>query len=36
MRTSLIYVETRGDDQQVYGATVFHTLALQDGNWRSA
>jgi 3-phenylpropionate/cinnamic acid dioxygenase small subunit len=29
MRTAQIYLETRGDEQQVYGATVFHTLRVQ-------
>ncbi|BDB26310.1 aromatic-ring-hydroxylating dioxygenase subunit beta [Cupriavidus sp. P-10] len=30
-RTRYIYVETRGDEQQVYACTAEHTLALEDG-----
>ncbi len=34
VRTSFFYVETRGDEQQVYGATAFHTLVVEDGRVR--
>lgn len=34
VRTSFIYVETRGDEQQVFGATAFHTLIVEDGRVR--
>lgn len=34
VRTSQIYVETRGDEQQVYGAVSFHTLVAHDGQLR--
>ena len=30
-RTRYIYVETRGDEQQVYACTAEHTLVWQDG-----
>ena len=34
MRTPFIYMETRGDEQQVYGATALHTLTQVDGKLR--
>ena len=34
MRTPMIYVEARGDEQLVLAATVFHTLVLVDGRLR--
>jgi 3-phenylpropionate/cinnamic acid dioxygenase small subunit len=34
LRTNMIYMETRGDEKQVYGATVHHTLVEQDGRLR--
>ena len=33
-RTSLIYTETRGDDQQQYAVTAYHTLTVVDGRLR--
>ncbi|HMN80947.1 MAG TPA: aromatic-ring-hydroxylating dioxygenase subunit beta [Burkholderiaceae bacterium] len=33
-RTSLIYTETRGDEQQQYAVTVLHTLTMIDGRLR--
>jgi len=30
-RTRYIYVETRGDEQLVYGCTAVHTLVVRDG-----
>ncbi len=33
-RTPFVYLETRGDDQQVYGGVAFHTLVLVDGRLR--
>jgi hypothetical protein len=34
VRTAYVYIETRGEDQQVYGCTAFHTIALVDGRLR--
>ncbi|HVL57922.1 MAG TPA: aromatic-ring-hydroxylating dioxygenase subunit beta [Burkholderiaceae bacterium] len=34
LRTPFIYVETRGDEQQVYAAVASHTLARIDGALR--
>jgi 3-phenylpropionate/cinnamic acid dioxygenase small subunit len=34
MRTPFVYLETRGDDQQVYGGVALHTLMLVDGRLR--
>lgn len=34
VRTPFFYVETRGDEQQVFGATAFHTLVVEDGRIR--
>jgi 3-phenylpropionate/cinnamic acid dioxygenase small subunit len=34
VRTSYTYIETRAEDQQVYGCTAFHTLTLVDGRLR--
>jgi 3-phenylpropionate/cinnamic acid dioxygenase small subunit len=34
VRTAYIYVEARAEDQQVYGCTAFHTLAVLDGQLR--
>jgi len=31
VRTAYLYVESRGEDQQVYGCTSFHTLAVVEG-----
>jgi 3-phenylpropionate/cinnamic acid dioxygenase small subunit len=31
LRTAYLYVETRAEDQQVYGCTAFHTLTVEDG-----
>jgi 3-phenylpropionate/cinnamic acid dioxygenase small subunit len=31
VRTQYIYTETRGDEQQQYACTAFHTLTVQDG-----
>jgi 3-phenylpropionate/cinnamic acid dioxygenase small subunit len=33
-RTPFVYLETRGDDQQVYGGVALHTLVLVDGRLR--
>ncbi|WP_028207505.1 aromatic-ring-hydroxylating dioxygenase subunit beta [Paraburkholderia nodosa] len=33
-RTRYLYVETRGDDQQLYACTAEHTLVLRDGMLR--
>ncbi|MCY1389508.1 2-halobenzoate 1,2-dioxygenase small subunit [compost metagenome] len=30
-RCKYVYIETRGDDQQVFGCTALHTFALRDG-----
>ena len=34
MRTPFVYIETRGDEQQVYGATALHTIVQIDGKLR--
>ncbi len=34
VRTSLIYTETRGDEQQQYAVTSYHTLVWLDGRLR--
>lgn len=34
LRTNMMYVETRGDEKQVYAATVHHTLIEEAGNLR--
>jgi 3-phenylpropionate/cinnamic acid dioxygenase small subunit len=34
VRTPFVYLETRGDDQQVYGGVALHTLVLVDGRLR--
>lgn len=34
IRTSFLYTETRADDQQVYAATAYHTLTVEDGRVR--
>ena len=31
VRTQYLYTETRGDEQQQYACTAFHTLTVQDG-----
>jgi len=31
LRTAYVYVEIRGEEQQTYGCTAFHTLTLVDG-----
>jgi len=33
-RTAGVYVETRGDEQQVYACTTFHTLTMDHGRLR--
>lgn len=34
VRTAYLYIETRAQDQQVYGCTAFHTLTLDQGKLR--
>jgi 3-phenylpropionate/cinnamic acid dioxygenase small subunit len=34
VRTAYVYIETRAEDQQVYGCTAFHTLTLDQGRLR--
>jgi 3-phenylpropionate/cinnamic acid dioxygenase small subunit len=34
VRTAYLYVETRAEEQQVYGCTALHTLTVQDGALR--
>lgn len=34
MRTPFVYIETRGDEQQVYGGIALHTLTQIDGKLR--
>ena len=34
MRTPFVYIETRGDEQQVYGGIALHTLVQIDGKLR--
>lgn len=34
MRTAYTYIETRAEDQQVYGCTAFHTFAMVNGKLR--
>ena len=34
VRTAYLYVEARGEEQQVYACTAFHTLAVADGALR--
>jgi 3-phenylpropionate/cinnamic acid dioxygenase small subunit len=34
VRTPFLYTETRGDEQQVYAGTAFHTLTVRDGRLR--
>lgn len=33
-RTPFLYTETRGDEQQIYAATAFHHLAVEEGALR--
>ena len=34
VRTAFVYLETRGDEQQVYGGVALHTLAMVEGRLR--
>ncbi len=34
VRTAYMYIETRAEDQQVYGCTAFHTITVVDGRLR--
>jgi 3-phenylpropionate/cinnamic acid dioxygenase small subunit len=34
LRTAYVYIETRAEDQQVYGCTAWHTLVVIDGKLR--
>ena len=34
VRTAYVYIETRAEDQQVYGCTAFHTIKMVDGSLR--
>ena len=34
VRTAYVYLEARGDDQQVYGCTARHTLTVEQGSLR--
>jgi hypothetical protein len=34
MRTPFVYLETRGDERQVFGGVALHTLVLVDGQLR--
>ena len=34
VRTAYVYIETRAEDQQVYGCTAFHTITVVDGKLR--
>ena len=34
LRTPFLYVETRGDEQQVYAASAYHTLVFAEGQVR--
>lgn len=34
VRTAYVYIETRAEDQQVYGCTAFHTITVVEGRLR--